>query len=354
MARWRRVRWAALVGLGLTVATVGVATALPADAAVPNRFGFVLFNGVAVVGSGTTPAATTVLVGPPGRYQVRFPGQAAKGGVVHVTAINPKPHWCQTDKFGPSGVDEIVAISCYRPGGVREKSAFSLIFSSSSGPAAGGGRFGYVDAQPSGLLVSQYNSAGLANGVAHAAVGKWLVKLPGLSTPGPQDGSFQVTAVSPNVGARCKVANWASGAAGQQVKVFCFNSAGLPFDTRFHLTFQYKRSLYGAVRPPKNFGYLWNRPPVGPPSTNFNSVLGPGVNTLLPAGVGLSLVTFKAIGVTPDDVQVTAFGGGSQFCGLNTAWAHIGGGAVVRDVNCFTNAGAPINTGFLISHSSRF
>src|SRR5262249_33740037 len=145
---------------------------------------------------------------------------------------------------------------------------------------------------------------------------------------------------------RCKVANWASSPAGQQVKVFCFNSAGAPFDTRFHLTFQYQRSLYGAARPPKYFGYLWNKPPLGPPSTNFNSILGPGVNTILPAGVGLSLVTMKAIGFLPDDVQVTAFGGGSQFCGLNFPWTHSGTTVFVRDVNCFTNAGVPINTGF--------
>jgi hypothetical protein len=339
--------------LGLAVATVGVVTALPAEAAVPNRFGFVLYNGGAVVGSGTTPAATTVLNGSPGRYLIRFPGQGTKGGVIHVTAINPKPHWCQIDKFAPSGADELVAISCYKPGGVRQNSAFSLIFSSSSGPAAGPGRFGYVDSQPSGAIVSQYNSAGLANGVSHPAVGRWLVKLPGLGTPGPQDGSLQATAVSPNVGARCKVANWASSPAGQQVKVFCFNSAGAPFDTRFHLSFQYRRALYGAVFPPKNFGYLWNRPPLGPPSTNFNSVLGPGVNAITPAGVGLSLVTFKAIGVLPDDVQVTAFGAGSQFCGLLTAWAHSGSTVIVRDVNCFTNAGTPVNTGFFVSHSSR-
>jgi hypothetical protein len=99
---------------------------------------------------------------------------------------------------------------------------------------------------------------------------------------------------------------------------------------------------------------VWNKPPTGPPSTNFNSVLGPGVNTIAPAGTGLSLVTYKGIGVAQDDVQVTAVGGKNEFCGLNTAWARIGGTAVVRDVNCFTNTGAPINTGFFASYNSRF
>jgi len=353
ITRWRRLRWLGVAGLAVGLGGVALATAGPASAAVPDRFGFVLYNGAAVVPTGTTPPATSVVPGPPGRYKIVFPGQAAKGGVVHVTAINPKPHWCQTDKFGPSGADEIVFISCFVPGGVRDKSAFSLIFSSSTGPLAGAGRYGYVDSQPSGAIVSQYNSAGLANGVSHTAVGQWLVKLPGLGTPGPRDGSLQATGLNPNVGARCKIANWASSTSAQLVKVWCFNSAGAFFDTRFHLTYQYKRSLYGAALPPKHFGYLWNQPPVGGPSTNFNSVLGPGANSLAPAGTGLSLVTFKGLAATPDDVQVTAFGGKSEFCSLNNAWVRSGGTVIERDVACFTNAGTPVNTGFFISYSSR-
>ena len=81
---------AAAVALGVLVG-VGAATLVgvtPAQAAVPDRFGFVLWNGSAVVPSGTVPAATTVLFSPPGRYRITFPGQAAHGGVVHVTAIN--------------------------------------------------------------------------------------------------------------------------------------------------------------------------------------------------------------------------------------------------------------------------
>jgi hypothetical protein len=343
IGRWKRAAW--LSGAVLAVAVAG--------AAVPDHFGFVLYNGSAVVPSGTFPPGITVVPGLPGQYKVTIPGMGAKGGVVHVTAINPKPHWCQTEKFGQSGADEVVVIGCYLPGGVRDKTAFSLSFGQLHGAIAGPGAFGYVDAQPTGALVSQYNSAGAANAVAHPAVGQWIVKLPGLGTPGPQAGSLQATAVNPSVPARCKVGKWASSASGQTVSVWCFNAGGAPFDTRFHLTFQYQRPLYAVTFPPKHFGYLWYRPPLGPVPTNFNSIAGPGANTASPAGTGLTLLTFKALGAQPDDVQVSAFGGKNEFCDLIMNWVISGGTVLVRDVACFTNAGAPITTGFLAAYSSR-
>ena len=349
--RW----WAG--GAALAVLAAGLAVVGPggaAQAAVPDRLGFVLWNGGAPVASGTWPAATTVSVIGVGRYSVIFPGQAAAGGVAHVTAINSSPHWCQVMSFGPFGADERVFISCHRPGGAADPSPFSAIFSSSSGPAAGAGRFGYVNSQSTGALVSQYNSAAALNSVTHTGVGQWLVKFPGLTTPGPVDGGLQSTAVSPQIPARCKVGAWSSSpVSGQAVKVACFDAGGAPLDTQFTLTYQYQRSLYGAVLPPKYFGYLWNTPPLGPPSTNFNSQVGPGANTIVSTGPGLSLVKFPRLAVPPDDVQVTAAGPGSEFCGLNWFWTYSGADTIVRDVNCFTNAGAAVNTGFLISDNSR-
>jgi hypothetical protein len=350
--RWKRLRTAARAAVGLVAVTTTLAGATSASAAVPNRLAFVLWNGVSAVPASTRPAGTMVIPGSPGRYTVIFPGQAASGGVVHVTAVNGSPHWCQAEGCGPLGIDEVVHLRCYQAGGLLSMSKFTVFFTSSSSAAvASAGRYGYVDVLPTGTIISQFNSAGPANSVIHGFIGRWLVKLPGLGTPGPRAGSLQATAVNSTIGARCKVVNWASNLSDQQAKVFCFDSGGRPFDTRFTLSHQYHRSLYGAT-PPKPFGYLWNQPPPGPPATNFNSVLGPGANTLAPAGTGLSTVTFKGIGVQPDTVQVTAFGEGSQFCGLNAPWSVGAGDAVVHDVNCFSNAGVPLNTGFLISYNA--
>ena len=354
-ARRRAVgRWLA-AGCALAVAMVSlVATSTTgrAQAAVPDRFGYVLWNGGAVIGSGTTPAATTVTTIGVGRYLVVFPGQAAAGGVAHVTAIADVAHWCQLNSFGPSGADEQVFISCYKAGGGPDVAGFSAIFSSSSGPASALGRYGYVYSQPGGAIISQYNSAALPNTVTHSGTGVWKVNFAGLATPGPVDGSLQATAVNPQIPARCKVANWSSGGS-QTAMVLCFNAGGGVLDTQFTLSYQYQRSLYGAVAPPKYFGYLWNTPPVGPPSTNFNFATG-GMNTIGAAGLGLSIVQFQSLARLPDNIDVTAFGSGSEFCGLNTPWTHTATDTIVRDVNCFDTTGAAINTGFLISDNTIF
>lgn len=336
------------IGCLTMTAVTAIAGTSSAGAAVPDRFAFVLFNG-GVVATGTTPAATTVVGA--GVYTITFPGQAAAGGVAHVTAINTVPHWCQIESFGPSGADEVVRVDCFKVGGAVDPTAFSAIFYSSTGPV-GPGSYGYVNSTAGGGLISQYNSAGAANAVAHIGVGQWTVKFPGVASPGPVDGSLQATAVSsPGLPMRCKILSWTSGGAGQTVQVNCYNAAGAFADTQFTLTYQYLRALYGGFAPPKYFGYLWNQPVGGPVSTNYNNPVGPGANVLA-AGV-VSTVKFPALAVTPDDVQVTGYGQGSNFCGLTNPWAPPGGGGTtVAQVNCFTNAGAAVASGFLISDNS--
>ncbi|MEV0566543.1 hypothetical protein [Dactylosporangium sp. NPDC050588] len=346
----RRKLPALLIALVTTLAAVFGAVS-PAAAALPDAVGFVLWNGAATVPSGTWPAATSVSPGPVGIYTIKFPGQAAKGGVVHVTAINSGPRFCQAVKWGPSGTDEIVVVQCSQPGGVLVATAFTALFDSSSAPisSAINGRFGYVDwNDATGTMVDQFNSSGAVNGVTPLGGGVYEVKLPGLSTAGPIDGSLQVTAVN-STPARCKVRNWTSSPAGQVAYVACFTSTGAPFKTRFTLSYQYNQSLWGAGWPPRYFGYLWFRPPVGPPSTNFNSQAGFGVNTLMSAGVGLSLVTFPRLVGLPDTVQVTASGGTSEFCNLLAPWVHSATDTIVRDVACYDSGGARVNTGFLVS-----
>jgi hypothetical protein len=336
----------------LAVSLVVFAIPAAAPAAVPDRFGFALWNGAAVVPSGTFPAATTVAPFAVGRYRVAFPNTAAPNGVVHVTAINTNG-WCQAVVWGASGTTELVFIDCYNAAGVRANTAFAATFSSSSGilPAGTGG-FGTLDSTPTGAVISQYNSAGPVNTVAHVGTGQYQVQLPGLGTAAPFEGSLQATAVNPNVAARCKILRWATTPPAQVVLVGCFDAVGALADHRFTLTYQNRRAVYGGFNPPRNFGYLWNAPPVGPPPTNFNSLLGFGVNTLTPSGMGLSLVRFPQIAVRPDDVQVTAHGADRNYCGLQTIWSSFPPDVLVRNVACFQPGGAPINAGFFIAYAS--
>jgi hypothetical protein len=347
---WQRLVPAAAAVLLTALGAVALGSP-PAAAAVPDRLGFVLWNGAAVVPSGTTPAATTVIPVAVGRYQVRFPGQGIAGGVVHVTAINTVPHWCQVEQWFPSGVDEIAYIRCYRVGGVPDFTAFSAIFYSSSGPGPYG-PYGYVDANPGGGTISQYNSVGAVNTVTHIGVGRWQVKFPGLGTAGPRDGSLQVTAVNTATGARCNIANLASSGALQDVIVYCFASAGAPLDTRFTLTYQYRSSLYGRAFAPKYYGYYHWVPGAGPVSTNLNSQTGFGGNTPGVAGVGLVTVKFPLIGFLPDTLQVSTFGTVPNWCSLSAPWLHAGLDTVAQNVNCFTVNGTPVHYGFFASANS--
>ena len=347
MLRPRRLAGALAALLALAI----VGTAAPAQAAVPDKFGFVLWTG-SVVPTSTWPAATTVTVFPPNVVQVRFPGIAAPGGVVHATAVIGGPRWCQALKWFPAGADEIVYIACYGIGGAPALTPFSAIFDSSSGPpAAVSGSFGYADVAAGGALISQFNSAGAVNAAGVLAPGVIEVKLPGLSTPGPMDGSIQVTAVN-GAPARCKIGSWKSSPAGQDVLVLCFDGAGAPIATEFTITFQYQRSLFGGAFPPKYFGYLWNKPLGGPPSTNFNSALGPAANGVFVSGPGFYVVTFPMIAGVPDDLQVTATGYGSDFCNLIEPWMNASGTILARVV-CYTTGGArDPSAGFTISASS--
>lgn len=348
-----RSRLAALLAALTLAATAGAVAAPPAQAAMPDAYGFVLWNGSATDPFGTWPAGTSVAASASGIYTIKFPGLAARGGVVHVTAVNGGARWCQAVKWTPSGTDQIVYVRCFQAGGAPAPgTGFTAVFTSSSGPPGPvKGSYGYVDTEPTGHLNSEYNSAGAANGVNPLGTGVWEVKLPGLSAPGPVDGGIQVTATDAKP-ARCKVIKWASDPGGQYILVACFDATGAPYDTRWSLSYQLFQSLGGAGWPPDNFGYLWNEPPLGPASTNFNSQAGSGANTIVSAGAGLSLVRFPKIGVTPDTVQVTASGGGSEFCNLLTTWGHAGGETVVRDVACYTNGGTRLDTGFLISANS--
>jgi hypothetical protein len=340
------------VGAALLAVSGAVAVGSSAEAAVPDRAAFVLFTGGAVTEA--MPTGTTVTPTGIGRWQIRFPNSGIAGGVVHVTAVHdavsdPPGRWCQAEAWGVVGVDEIVRVACYAPGGILDsRPGFSVLFSRSSGPTAPG-LYGYIDSTGAGAIVSQYNSIGAANGVIHAGVGAYSISFPGLGTPGTHDGSLQVSAVNAAVGARCKVAGWGSSPNGQFARLFCHNAAGVAFDTRFTVSYQFRRSLFGAAFPPNRFGYLWNVPPLGPVPTNFNST---GVPNVLVGGPPYG-VTYPNLGTPLGNVQVTAHGGGNSFCNLHAPWVSGGGHLSVR-VNCFTNAGTMVVSGFFASYSSRF
>lgn len=77
-----------------------------------------------------------------------------------------------------------------------------------------------------------YNSAGGPITVTRSGQGAYAVKFTGLGGNGLAGGNVQVTPYGPGR-EHCKVLNWSSGGADFIAHVRCFNSIGVPDDTRF-------------------------------------------------------------------------------------------------------------------------
>ncbi|WP_285587265.1 hypothetical protein [Herbidospora sp. NBRC 101105] len=342
MTRLSRVLMAVAIALGL----VQVA-ASPAQAAVPNRWGYAYVDVPAGIPSlahqaGSWPGGFNVSVTPgvPGETIVRFPQIAGPGGVAHATAVANAPYICQVAKWTPVGPDQIVVVRCHQFGGAPVTTPFTVTWSESTPPMVGpaGQGFGYV--HYNGGTVASFNSAGGANVVSVLGVGWYKVDLNGLGFATPA-GNIQVTAQNDLTQARCKVVNWAPGVAVQQIEVRCFNAVNTPMNSGWSLTYQRERNINGRWVPPKAFAYTFDHTPANPgpyapapAGVNYNSQ--GVVNTVRSSGVGLRMVTFPRVGFPIDHVQVTAYGNNPDHCNLQTLWNTSGAVATVRNVQCWT------------------
>jgi hypothetical protein len=276
------------------------------------------------------------------------------GGVAHVTAvIGPGAAWCQLGKWYPHGVDEDVEVQCYRHGGVPDDTRFAIVFSARSSPlAVPGGAYGYVHADPGGSIISEYNSTGAPNSSGYIGAGFYKVLLPGVGVATEFAGNVQVTAAEPGVARRCKVADYAWRGLDVYVYVSCVDGVtDKPADSTFTLTYHRERPVFGELAPPKRFGYVFSGTSAMSPATDFNSA-GAG-NAIVPAGVGQYLVAFKKLGVKETHAEVTAVGGGPDYCALQDVWHNIAGDGVVRDVICFDATGAQAANPAFVTFSSR-
>jgi hypothetical protein len=362
----RRQAVSAAVACGLAASALALAAEV-AQASIPDQWGFAFVNKPSVpgipdvnhqAGSWVPPFKVHVTPGGVGQVFVTFPHIAGKGGVVHVTAVSPNPVWCQAQKWVPSGVNEVVAVRCYRPGGAPVFVPFSITFTrSSKGPIPPGRAFGYVHFEPGAGLVTTFNSAGAANHVAAGGVGVWNVVLPGLGSPA-QAGNVQVTAVNAAKPAKCEVGGWAPKPAQQVFQIRCYNASVAPLATGWTLTYHRGRTVLGTQ--PKRFAYTFDNQPLlagpyapAPPTVNFNSASG--VNSVRTAGVGLRLVTFPRVGVLPNNVLVTPFKVGPGFCNLLAPWATSVAApqVIVRDVACYSGAGKLASRASFVTYASR-
>lgn len=367
MSMSRRITRRLTAGIGALTLAAGLAVTAAgvAQAAVPDQWGFAYVSKPTVPGitdlghqAGSWPSFLHAKSAPgvPGQVIVTFPHIASKGGVVHVTAVNVNPVFCQAQKWGPAGLNEVVLVRCYKPGGAPVFSPFTVLYTTSSkGFFPAGRAYGYVHFQPGNGIVASFNSVGAPNSVMALGPGFWLVRMPGLGSTTPA-GGVQVTAVNAAVPAKCEVSSWASTPGGQLFRVRCFNAGAASLTTGWSLSYQRGRAISGGQ--PKRFAYTFDNNPANPgpyspaPPLNFNSLAG--VNTITRAGAGLRLVQFPRVGLLPYTVLVSAFNAGPGFCGLLTIGAISGAApnVLVRDVACYTATGAQQKLASLTTYTS--
>lgn len=362
----RRLASASIVVTLVALVATLLAPTAPASAKIVSNWGFAYNDNPNPVGEYVMPkkrqwgswkdlyptewATVSKVPSTTGLYRVQFPHIASKG-IPHVTAVNKEPVSCHVTAWTP-GLDnaQFVYVRCFSPFGAPADSGFSVNYTDNKDSD---GLYGWVHAGASGAVLNSYNSSGGVNAISASGTGSYKVLLPGLSSLTAM-GNIQVTAVSPYRPVRCKPAAWYPSASGQMILVTCYDAFGNTVPSDFTLTFNHKANLLGDAFPPKLWGYIWDdlAPVVPPSATNVNSV--GSVNSVATAGTGLRLVTFYKIGEDPSQVQVTAFGANSSFCNLNSAWKIADGHVFVRDVACYSNAGAPTDEQSFVSYTSNY
>ncbi len=274
-----------------------------------------------------------------GLYRVRFPGLAtdSNGGTVNVTTYGTGGggrRYCGVIAWGAAGNDILVDVRCADMSGALVDSRYDATYSLRTKPVNKG--YGYVWADQKSLpsytpaLFYQFNSKGLVNTVTRRDLGTYTVHFPGL---GGVKGTVKVTTYG-RVSTRCKVGDWYPIGGEARVDIYCFNSAGLPVDAQYTVTYGTKVNLLGSGR---GYGYAWADHPQSPsytPDPSRSASKPVGTITITRNGVGRYTVFFGGVGPElVDDVQVTAWGGNPSECRV-IQWSPSGQGQAV-DVECY-------------------
>ena len=214
----------------------------------------------------------------------------------------------------------------------------------SVGPAGWGYAWANQPSSPSYTpsLSYQFNSTGATNTIMRTGIGAYTISFPNL---GAAAGTVQVTAYGWGTHT-CKVASWGPSGTTQLVNVRCFNTSGTPVDTYYTVT--YARPL----STPQPMAYVWADQPSSASYTpslpyQFNST--GAINTITRLGTGYYSVNFPYQSLGYGDVQVTAYGSGSEFCKV-VYWTPNDG---VR-VSCFDSTGTPKDTNYDVTFLSSY
>jgi hypothetical protein len=298
------------------------------------------------------------LPGEPGRYRVTFPGLVSPDvsglGVPHVTAYGGDGSTCYIEAFGRTFTYTHIDVGCFSPAGHRVDGRFtaSLITAMASWQ---GRPMAYMYAPAAGLFLRWgFNSSGAENTVTLTGQGRYEVRLPNLAAGA---GHVQVTAYG--TGGRCKVDRWVPDGTTQVVHVLCFDRTGNPTsDLGFFLTYVERLNLLGLSTgfdpDGHDSAYAWaNRPTASDwytpnPLYQFANSTNDAA-TARRIGPGDYVVKFQDVDLNTGNVQVTAYGPGTEYCGV-VNWNSFAG---IR-VRCHNVGGVPVDTRFAVAFTGPF
>ncbi|MBA3488090.1 MAG: hypothetical protein H0T78_00845, partial [Longispora sp.] len=230
--------------------------------------------------------------------------------------------------------------------------AVTLVGLSSPAQAAGSRGAGYVWANqasaPSYTPSStyQWNSTNAQNTITRSGLGTYTIRYPGLGITG---GTVHVTSYGASSD-RCKVQSWGPSGNDQQVNIRCFTLSGAPTDSMFTATY----TNVTRVASGRKLGYVWAGSPTASaytPSTTYQGNSTGATNTVTRTTAGTYSVTMPGLSGARGDVQVTAYGTGSEYCKV-TGWGPSGTNQNIG-VKCFTTAGAPADAMFTMTYVDR-
>lgn len=278
-----------------------------------------------------------------GRYSVAIPGVIGFA-VTHITAYGWDAAYCNGGSAW-TGDSEQLLVECYTAGGVPVDHMFTLSVTSVAeySPA----QMAYMIVEDNGSIFSglHFNSDGRFSTVTRQGY-TYVVRIPGL---GSAFGHVQVTGA--DHGSRCTVAGWYQSGEDELVLVNCWLRGGFtPTNAPFNLTYVNQQNILGlpAGVPPDGHpsAYAWADQPYADeyPPHPFYQYASSGYEPTAGRGdAGRYLMTFTGVDLNNGNIQVSAYGDGSQFCVVNY-WS----GRNVQ-VQCYTYQGIPSDTFYTVA-----
>lgn len=320
----------------LSVVAVAAALALRGPALAPaGNDGYVWAHQPAVASYPVTTGyehnsaggAVSIVRSGPGRYEVRFVGLAAPGGVAHAVAYgSDNSDFCAVQSWGRSLGDLIVRVRCYDGTGAPADTRFVANFTDHA-PLYLWANDPTNPAPYAPNATYTHDDLGGPVTVDRLSPGRYRVTAPtiGALLPTYRQAHIRATAYG-TAPVRCEVLE--PNALGVQVN--CYDVDANPVDSRFTLSASQSSDLLGRAVP-HGSANIWPNPAAPPTVMGWTNPGGAPTATQI--AEGLYRVTFPGLAAPRGHVVANAFGTPPAYCNVGGWWPS--GTSQVVSVGCF-------------------